>query len=276
MRRTSPREEEFLGSLPFGREEERLHLVPPHVVVKDAAERVVFYPKRSGPMLAAALARGMPKATDFRKLAWITTEARACAFLDKGRCVIHDLGGEPALPACKEFLCLTGYVFLVLDSLGSAPRERMATRSMEGLNGIALEALLLASDRLYGNERLGRLENEMAVALKAALEADERGDEGLVADLTGRCQDLEAGYRRAFSREKAAQSRSWQAFSLTGPQLKKLKRKADARSSPLSLSRACKLFSYAASFTPVGSFSKRTLRSRSIRIRSVRLMTPSM
>jgi hypothetical protein len=195
------REEEFLGSLPFGREEERLRLVPPHVVVKDAAGRAVFYPKRSDHMLSAALARGMPRATDFRELAWITTEARACAFLDKGRCVIHDLGGEPALPACKEFLCLTGYVFRVLDSLGLALRE-MATRSMEELNGIALEALLLASDRLYGNERLGRLENEMAVALKAALEADTRGDEGLVADLIGGYLGLEARYRRTFSLQK--------------------------------------------------------------------------
>jgi tetratricopeptide (TPR) repeat protein len=196
------REEAFLGRLPFGREEERLRLVPLPVVVKDGAERVVFYPKRGDSMVGTAPARGMPKARDYRELAWITTEARACAFLDKGRCVIHDLGGEPALPACKEFLCLTGHIFLVLDWLGFAPRGQMLTKSMEELNGIALDGLLLASDRLYGNERLCRMENEMGSALEGAVEADARGDDGLVADLIGRYRDLEKRYRRAFSRQK--------------------------------------------------------------------------
>lgn len=196
------REEDFLGKLPFGPEEERLRLVPPQVLVKDGAERVVFYPKRSGRKLAVTLARGLPKSTDYRELAWITTEARPCAFLDKGRCVIHDLGGEPALPACKEFLCLTGYVFLVLDWLGLLPPGRAATRPMEEMNDIALDALLLLHDRLYGNDRLGNMEKEMNSALEGAIEADERSNDRLVAGLIGQYHDLEARHRRLFLRQK--------------------------------------------------------------------------
>ncbi len=196
------KEEDFLGKLAFGPEEERLRLVPPHMVVRDGAKRVVFYPKQSDRLLPAALVLGLPRATDYREIAWITAEARACAFLDKGRCVIHDLGGEPALQACKEFLCLTGYVFLVLDWLGLAPQGLLTTMSMEELNALAVEALLSASGRLYGNARFRNVEAEMENALRAAIDADARSNDRLVADLIGQYRDLETRHRRLFSRQK--------------------------------------------------------------------------
>jgi hypothetical protein len=196
------REGEFVEKLPFGPEQERLRLIPPHVVVKDGAGRVVFYPKTSNRPLAPSLARALPRTIDYRELAWITTEARACAFLKKRGCMIHDLGGEPALPACKEFLCLTGYIFLVLDWLGLPVGDRAKTRSMKDLNRFAVEALLSLHTRLYGNDRLKDVERKMDAALNAARNADARSNAGLVADMIGGYRDLEAGHRRLFSRQK--------------------------------------------------------------------------
>ncbi len=39
--------------------------------------------------------------------------------------MIHDLGDEPSLPSCKEFLCMTGLVFIVLDFLGAVSKDKL-------------------------------------------------------------------------------------------------------------------------------------------------------
>jgi len=196
------REEDFLGRLPCGPEEKRLRLIPPHMAVLDRAERVVFYPKRSDRLLAPVLVPGLPMSTDYRELSWITAEARACIFLDKRRCIIHDLGGEAALPACKEFLCLTGYVFVILDWLKVALPGGCAARPMEELNKIALEALLLLSDRLFGNEPLHDMEKKMESLLRRAVEADRQARVGLVKELTGLYRSFRERHGRLFSRQK--------------------------------------------------------------------------
>ena len=196
------REEEFLGRLPYGPATERLRLILPHAVVKEKGERVVFYPKCTDRGLAAALVPGLPMSIEYGELAWITEEARACAFLDHGKCLVHDLGGEPALPACKEFLCLTGYVFLVLQWLKLAPPDRVSAESMRELNRIALEALLVLSDRLFGNEPLCHMEEEMDHALSQAIEADGERKKALAAEQIGLYYRLRAEYERLFSSQK--------------------------------------------------------------------------
>ncbi len=196
-------EEDLLGRLPFGPEEKRLRLIPPHVVVKEAGEPVVFYPRRKGRPLGKARLKGLPKTIDFREPVWITADAKACAFLDEGRCAIHDLGDEPALPACKEFLCLTAYVFLILDHLGFKEVRGMLARPMEELNTLAVEGLLLLSERLYGNEEIGRIEAAMGDALKRALEADARKDHPRVAILLDRYQELEKEHGSVLARQTA-------------------------------------------------------------------------
>ncbi len=193
------KEADALGKLPFGRQEECLRLIPPHFVVKEAGERVVFYPKRKGRPLGKDLLRGLPKTIDYREPAWITAGAGACAFLADERCVIHDLGDEEALPACKEFLCLTGYVFLVLDYLGLPCAPAISARPMEALNPLAVEALLLLSERLYGNEDLRRLETAMQDALKGAVEADMEKDQQRLASLLSRYRELQKEHEQAFS-----------------------------------------------------------------------------
>jgi hypothetical protein len=196
-------EEDLLGRLPFGPEEKRLRLIPPHVVVREAGEPVVFYPRRKGKPLGKDRLKGLPKTIDFREPVWITADAEACAFLDEGRCAIHDLGDEPALPACKEFLCLTAYVFLILDHLGLVEVEGTLARPMEELNALAVEGLLLLSERLYGNEEIGRIGAAMRDALKDALKADARKDHPRVAVLMTRYRELEKEHKAVFARQTA-------------------------------------------------------------------------
>lgn len=152
------REEAFLGRLPFRQVEEHTRLIPPNFVVKEGGQNVVFSPKRARRRLGRGLLKDVPRGRDYGELAWITEEARACVFLERGRCTIHDLGDEPALPACKEFFCLTGLVFLTLARFGLVSRPEIEARGMAELNRIAVEVLLVLSDRpgLEAGLALGR------------------------------------------------------------------------------------------------------------------------
>jgi len=196
-------EEGLLGKLPFGPEEERLRLIPPHFVVKAAGARVVFYPGRKGKPLGKERLKGLPRTLDFREPAWITADAEACAFLTGGRCMIHDLGDEPALHTCKEFLCFTAYVFLILDHLGLLENRGALARPMEKLNALAVEGILLLSERLYGNEKLCRIEAAMQDALKDALDADVQKDHRREAALLARYRELEKKHARMLARQSA-------------------------------------------------------------------------
>ena len=158
------REEAFLGRLPFRRVKEHTRLIPPNFVVKEGGQDVVFYPKRARRRLRKGPLKDLPRGRDYGELAWITEEARACVFLDKGRCTIHDLGDEPALPACKEFFCLTGLVFLTLTRLGLVSRADIEARGMAELNRSAVEILLVLADApvteaglLLGRERISAI-----------------------------------------------------------------------------------------------------------------------
>jgi hypothetical protein len=196
-------EEDLLCKLPFGPEEERLRLIPPHFVVKETGERVVFYPRRKGKPLGKDRLKGLPKTLDFREPAWITADAKACAFLDKGRCMIHDLGDEPALHACKEFLCFTAYAFLILDHLGLVENRAALARPMVELNALAAEGILLLSERLCGNEEINRIVAAMRDTLKEAFDADAQKDHRRVVSLLVRYGKLEKKRRRLLARQSA-------------------------------------------------------------------------
>ena len=181
-------EGDFLGRIPFTGEEHLVRLIPPHHVVKERGEEFVYYPKRSKKALGKALLEGLPKGKDYQELLWINEKSRACAFLHESRCMIHDLGEESGLPACKEFLCMTGFVFVVLDHLGLIEVSQLRTRTTAQLNRLAVKALLILGRTLY-DERLTRLRTEGYEALKAAVEADSRA----APDEVDRCI---AKYRR--------------------------------------------------------------------------------
>lgn len=108
LREKGLQQEAYVGALLFDRETHLTRLIPPDYILRHNGGHSVFYPRRTSRPLGTGLLRNLPKGMGYRELVWITQEARTCAFLDRGRCIIHDMGGDPALSACKEFLCLTG------------------------------------------------------------------------------------------------------------------------------------------------------------------------
>ncbi len=103
---------------------------------------------------ARILSRDMPKGRDYRSLMWIDDTARPCCFFKDGRCSIYGAGGEPSLDSCSSFLCMTGFIFLVLEHLGMVNEKLSEGLSIARLNEIAVEALLILGGDVYGNEEL--------------------------------------------------------------------------------------------------------------------------
>jgi tetratricopeptide (TPR) repeat protein len=190
-------EKDVLRRLPF--EGERLaRLISPQFVIKERGCAHVYFPRRTGSLLTKALLKDLPRGREYRDLAWINEHARACTFLQEGRCVIHDLGGEPSLPACKEFLCFTGFVFALLRHLGLVTEGDLRTRSMADLNRIAVEALLILARELYANQDIMRMWTSLYRTLKAAVRADrERKDDGETADWVRAYNTVRKQYTRA-------------------------------------------------------------------------------
>ncbi len=195
-------EESHLGRLPFSGERHFVRLIPPDVVLKEAGQAFVFYPLRADKTLGKSLADDLPKATGYRDLSWISEDARACAFLDNGRCVIHDLGDESALPACKEFLCLTGFVFLTLAHIGVMREDDIRAKSLSELNRIAVEALLLLSHLIYQNRAVLGVRTALRRTLEDAVEADGDGRPVEVAAFIDQYRKLQRESLSLMSRQK--------------------------------------------------------------------------
>jgi hypothetical protein len=193
------KEEEFLEKTSISEEELRLRLIPPDVVMKAQGQQVIFYPKRTGTRLGPDLMQNLPSGRGYDRIGWITEEARTCAFLADGRCSIHDLAGEAALPACKEFICLTGFVFLVLVHLGIMNEEELREFDMKESNRLALEAVLLLAKHMYGNERTVKLESDLRNIIRQAIDADRMEDTGKGVELINRYRLLEGRYTSRLS-----------------------------------------------------------------------------
>lgn len=190
-------EEDVLRRVPFeGGHLDRL--IPLQFVIKEKGREHVYFPRRTGRRLTRALLKDLPKGREYRELAWINEHARACTFLQEGRCVIHDLGGEPSLPACKEFLCFTGFLFVLLGHLGLVKEEELRTRSMADFNRIAVEALLILARELYARKDIMQMRTSLHRTVKVAVRADrvhKNGEEA--SDRVHECSILQKQYFRA-------------------------------------------------------------------------------
>jgi tetratricopeptide (TPR) repeat protein len=194
-------EGDYLDRMRFTGEEYLVRLIPPHHVVRERGQDFVYYPKRSEKVLDKALLADLPKGREYQDLLWINENSRACAFLHEGKCSIHDLADEPSLPACKEFLCMTGFVFVLLKYLGLVDASQVEGRGMGDLNRLAVQAVLSLGQTLY-NERLTRLRTARYEALKAAVEADTLGDSGDVARSIKEYRRLTEEYENVFVTQK--------------------------------------------------------------------------
>ena len=197
---------DFIDRLSFHREEHLRSLVPPNYILTEGKERFIFFPKRKAGAIAGTDLEDLPRGRDCRTLMWINAAARPCAFLSGKRCMIHDAGGEASLEACKQFLCLTGFAFVILGHLGIVNEAAIPAKPMAELNRLAVESLLLLSRALYGREDFAGLNRALLDTLRAAWAADNAGNRSGIRARASELQKLkrELGEMTADSTRRAA------------------------------------------------------------------------
>jgi len=158
-------EDSFMKRLLYKREDHLSRLVPPNYILKEHGSRFVYYPGRSAHFLDRAALKDLPKGRDYQTLMWINEKARPCAFLNEKQCLIHSEGDETGLDSCKQFFCMTGFVFLILEHLGIVNKTQIQSKTMGELNRIAVESLLILSKIISGSAN----PDEMSVSQKEYL-----------------------------------------------------------------------------------------------------------
>jgi TPR repeat len=189
--------DDFIDRLPFRGEEHLRSLIPPNYILKEGEDRFIFHPKRAGGFIDKADLSRLPKSRDCQTLMWINEKAQPCAFLLKKRCMIHDAGDEPNLEACKQFLCLTGFAFVILGHLDIIDQTALEEKSMAELNQLAVESILILFRMIYASSHLNELTKAMRGAIKAAASAERTGDAHGLREKTSEYGRLKLDYDRA-------------------------------------------------------------------------------
>ena len=195
-------EKDFFCKMTLSGDRRVFQLIPPHHTVREGGNPVIYFPARHKGRLSDPVLCSMPKDINYKTLVWINKNARPCAFLKDKRCMIHDLGGEPGLPACKEFLCMTGLVFIVLDQLGVVSKNQTSSIAFEDLNRIAIESLLVISRELLEHPDLIKQKKMMKTLLKKALKGDKEGNKNLVNSLLRQYSVAKNQYGNLFASQR--------------------------------------------------------------------------
>lgn len=144
-------EDDFIRMMPFRGEPHLTELFPPNYILAVKGRHGVYYPARSERALTEAECADRPQGRAYQNLHWIREGSRACAFLKDRRCSIYTTGGDDGLEACRHFLCLTGFVAVVVTCLGSADEALLGTISFSTIRRQTVNILLsLASDVFHG------------------------------------------------------------------------------------------------------------------------------
>lgn len=167
-----PSGEDPLETFPLVQTEHSDSLFPPADIMMQQGAACVIFPRQKDSVLGGDLARDIPKGQDYRTLMWISENARPCIFLTDAKCSIYDVGGDPSLDSCASFLCMTGFVFVVLKYLGLLDEGAAAAKTMAELNAIAVEALIILARDVYGSEETQTCAREVAQELTCAIEED--------------------------------------------------------------------------------------------------------
>lgn len=203
LRQRGLREEDFLEEMDLTGEQEIQKLIRPDHLLHECLGTRVYGPKGGNSSLGAALVACRPKGRAYQDLIWINVNSRACSFLHEARCIIHDVGDEPALPACKEFLCLTGFVFVLLTQWDLIEREAIVGKTMEQLNRLAVEAALVLSTALCKAEDINGVKASLEEALSEALKADREGNTEGMGQLVMGVEELRRSFAEALAARKA-------------------------------------------------------------------------
>ncbi|HEY3276831.1 MAG TPA: tetratricopeptide repeat protein [Syntrophorhabdaceae bacterium] len=217
LRENSLSFDQFVDRLPFYGEAHVRELVPPPFFIKEGEGHSVFFPGRSDSFIERALLRDLPPGPDYRTLMWINESARPCMFLSQKKCMVHDAGDEAGLPACKQFLCLTGTALVILAHMGIAGAASFEGMTIGELNKIAVESFLILSREIHGRSEVVALRKARDEGLKSAVRSDRAGDGPAVAADIGRCRTLIDQYNEILQlRKESARAAIENLFPRTG------------------------------------------------------------
>jgi len=164
--------EDPLETFPLVHAEHSDSLFPPGDIMMQQGAACVTFPRQKDSVLGGDLARDIPRGQDYRTLMWIAENAKPCIFLADAKCSIYDVGGDPSLDSCASFLCMTGFVFVILKYLGLLDEEAAAAKTMAELNAIAVDALIVLARDVYGSEEARTCASEVARELACAIGED--------------------------------------------------------------------------------------------------------
>jgi hypothetical protein len=166
----------------------------------DSTGGPVHYPLRNGLSSPSHRSDWQPRTLAYSEPMWISSRARPCAFVGPGGCAVHDVGTPPGVAACRAFLCLAAFVWLLLRDTGAARPDDVAGRSMADLHNFSIAALPLLAARFSSTE-IASAQREMRCAVTSALEQERAGCAAGVDEALGRydaaCQRSRAAERGA-------------------------------------------------------------------------------
>lgn len=220
LRQKGFEEDQFLDKLDLTGETEIQRLIPPHHLLRERGRSCVYSPKKGGSRLNPTLLASLPKGRGYQDLIWIHEGSWACSFLRNRRCMIHDVGEEPALPACKEFLCLTGFVFVLLTRWGLIDEDAVEGRTMAQLNHLAVEAALMVSRELCSAGDMGRTKASLKDVASEALRAERQStlvDHAKAANRIHRIRTLHDELMKATAARKASVRRQIEGLLNASP-----------------------------------------------------------
>lgn len=187
-------EDEFLDIFTLDLVQNAEKLFPPQDIIKDKNGISIISPRQKEAHLENIPTADLPKTEDYRTLMWTGQGARPCVFFTGDKCAIYGIGNEPSLDSCASFLCLTGFIFVALKYLGIFPHES-AAQSIAEMNNMAVEALLVLAQDVYGHEDAVRARDEFITGLEEACKQKHPS-----SDIVQECQDLKGRYDMTMAR----------------------------------------------------------------------------
>lgn len=202
LKRERLAEEQFLDRTDLTGEGEIQKLIPLHHLLREKGRTCVYSPRKGGSRINPALLASLPKGREYQDLFWIHAGSWGCSFLRDRRCIIHDVGNEPALPACKEFLCLTGFVFAVLLQWNLIEIQSFQEKTMMQLNQVAIEAALIMARELFLADDLRTTRRSIEETIALFAKAEREGNSKEMDYLANLVEDLNNGFIRTVSAQK--------------------------------------------------------------------------
>lgn len=129
---------------------------------------VMYSPRLDhGKKLPEYCSKNAPLSLNIDEVDWVSGDSHPCMFIGKKGCMIHDVEG--GFEVCRQWVCLTGYIVVLLRYLNVLTQDDIDGLPLDELNKIASSGLRLLYE-LYGDKDLRALGKEKEKLLKSVVD----------------------------------------------------------------------------------------------------------